>query len=598
MYGDRPESWTEVDLGTEAVRLGQVALTTSAAMGEVSSSEIPIDDPDGDVGHSSDQIKGIHHFWAYETDAPAGNQFIFYGFTGNRTYESEASLVTGEAVRITLEVNELNAAASFRVITTDEGNRPQESVGDRVAWLIASDFAYFNDNGLVVYPDTLIDAVDYRNQTAANVLDDCAEHVGFNWSLYQDESGGHAAGHSLRFFDPNTSTLDSSDLRISNVLADVDSTVFDGDGATHTWAPVAMPRLIRSPKTLASTVVMPYKDSTVVVTRAATRDIYGPIDVTAADANVKTHASAVRRANRILWENHTEEDAITVSVDLPRANVNDLRAGQRIQVKFRQLPGYKSSFVWCRVLRRTVKQAAMTDEFYTLDLDLSPQEDAQPVVGIVQQVSCNGDSAGGHDLTFPNPVTIGNILVAVIHQAENWTGDVVPPNTDLSDDNWGTGVWTELAGPGRDKTYSDTRFSRGNAIFAKVADSTNQTGHVYKYQDATVYEISGYALTGVVDLTADLETASTNLDVGSLGTPVADALCFLGVSQNTNTIGLMAFSPGLWTTDHEWTNVYFSAPFPCWQGHITADGSTAVEAGVVSSVSYPWGGVAVAIAPL
>lgn len=591
-YRNRPGNWGPIDLGSQVVRLGALSLTASAQMGDIGTSQVSFDDTAGNLGHSGDQLQAFQVIDWTETACASGNRVIARTYIRERTYHSEGSLILGAAVKIDADLADINDPAHYLVITGSDGNRPAESVGDRLTWLLGpSGYSYPDDLGLVVYPTRQMDANDYRNQTAADVFDDCAQAVGYNWFCYYRESDNDIG---LWFDDPNTSTTYSSSTRISNLLSDVDSFVDTGEGATKTW-PAKFMRLARNPEHLASGIVIPYASSTVYRQRTATSDIYGRVDTTTADSHIKTESQAIARATRLLWESRNEDDLLETAVDLPPAHVNDIREGQRIQVKTRNMPGYTSGFSWFRVIRRTVAQEEQTQDFYTVSLTLSPQEDAQPVVGIVQQVSCNGDSAGGADLTFPSPVTIGNILVAVLHQSENWTGDVIPPNTDLSDDNWGTGAWTELAGPGRDKTYSDTRFSRGNAIFAKVADSANQTGHVYKYQDATVYELSGYTLTGYGHLVKDLQSAATNLAVGTL-TPSNGALIFCGVSQNTNTIGEMAFAAGAFTTDHEWTNVYFSAPFPCWQGHLTADG-TAIATGVVSSVSYPWGGVAVSIEP-
>ena len=381
IYADRQGNWSPVDLGTNVLRLGGWSVVQSAQMGHAGQSTLVLDDLSGNIGHSGDQIVGLKIFRISELSAPSGNQVTFAGYTSDRDYSSELSLITGEAVRISVSLNDSNELGNFFIVDpNDGGDRPQETVGARLTWILsvfAGRDTTLNDNGLVVYPTTLIDAHNYGGQAYADVLDDCAQQVGYNWFIYWDETQAAGNEASLGFFNPNTSTLYSSDLRLSNILSEVDSSVQGGVGATQTWAAIA-PTLKRSPQTVSTRAIVPWSGGTVVVQRSATAVTYGAIDTVTADANITTATSAVARANRFLWESSTEEDSITVSVDLPAANVNDVREGQRIQAKFRQLPGYKSSFTWFRVLQRTVGQQEPTDELYRVELLLSPQEAAQP----------------------------------------------------------------------------------------------------------------------------------------------------------------------------------------------------------------------------
>ena len=75
------------DLGTEAVRLGQIAgLSTQAQLGIVDGSSIGIDDPDSDVGHDGDGIVGLKQFDWRESACPVGRRLIWTGYVGPRTY--------------------------------------------------------------------------------------------------------------------------------------------------------------------------------------------------------------------------------------------------------------------------------------------------------------------------------------------------------------------------------------------------------------------------------------------------------------------------------------------------------------------------------
>ena len=119
-YGDRRGNWTAVDLGTSAVRLGKWAVQSKAYMGEIGTSTIPIDDPNGDVGHDGDQILGLKLLTIYETSAPTNNQIIGDCFTRDREYVSEDSLITGAAVRINVDLADRNDEGHYYLIPGDD----------------------------------------------------------------------------------------------------------------------------------------------------------------------------------------------------------------------------------------------------------------------------------------------------------------------------------------------------------------------------------------------------------------------------------------------------------------------------------------------
>ncbi len=588
LYGSREAAFTPVDLGTQAVRLGAFSVQMAASMGDVGTSTVAIDDTTGTVGHSGDQIKGYHTIEISEDAVAAGNQLILSSITGKRTYARADSLLTGPAVRITMTLEDTNRITQFQLFRGSSSfTRPAETVGARLTALIANAATPFIDSGLVVYPTTLMDANDYNGQTASGVLDDCAETVGYNWFIYKiDET---TSDYCLAFFDPNTSTLYSSTLRLTNVLADIDSTVNGGDGATHTWGVLAGDSLDRDPQNVASGIYMPWAGGVYFGFRGATRDEFGDASITAADNNVKTLTAATARVNRLEWQSSTEEDGLSVSVNLPAANVNDVREGQRIQVKFEQLPGYKSSYTWCRVMYRTVSQQALTDEFYTVDLTLSPQEAGPPVVGIVQQAAGYANAAG-ITLSLPNPVGIGNSLIVTLNNWKTFGGYSSGPYNGLAYPSLGgTGAWSQRGGNVRTAASGDHSTMQ---IWTKVATATDQTLYLPEgYTYVMIYEVTGVTYASVVQ--ADLPGSSAVLDAGSQGSPSSSQIAFYVAGQYTPDIGAMGFTPDSgWLTDQSNTNVYFSSPRPSWQGHRVGDG-TASSAKLTSTVIYPWCGIAV-----
>ena len=61
---------------------------------------------------------------------------------------------------------------SDKTFTGDDAVRPQETAGDRLRW------AYGTRQVNPVAEVTVMDAIDYRGQTAGTVLQDCMEQMG------------------------------------------------------------------------------------------------------------------------------------------------------------------------------------------------------------------------------------------------------------------------------------------------------------------------------------------------------------------------------------------------------------------------------------
>lgn len=362
-----------VDLGNQVVRLGELeGFAETAELGAVGFSHIAFDDPTGTVGHSGDHIVGLKQFQVIENAAPSGKQRIYTGYTGPRRYHRDPrkSAIVGDDRIIDCDLVELNCILQFNVISGDDGERPAESAGDRLTWLLASGYLEAIDNGLVAYPATTMDANDYRGQFPTDVLSDLAMATGYNFFLYYDEAANQV---SLWFDDSNTSTNYTADIALSNVLSDINNTtVFSAaNGVLH-----------RDPGKVVSGVYLPYANGAFYDTDPATAAAYAPRDRVAPNANVKSAEMAQTQVARMLAENATEDDTVTCSVELPAANVNDIKRGQRVSARFSHLPGYES-FFWFRVVKRTVKQIVKTPDRYTLDLELSPSTATVPAAATI-----------------------------------------------------------------------------------------------------------------------------------------------------------------------------------------------------------------------
>jgi len=365
-------SWIET-LGTVKHELSRWA--QSAYLGEIATGAFTVNDPDGTAGHSSDGIVGLKTIRVTQSAAPAGNQYIYTGFVGPRKYRRGEDVgIIGVACEIDVTVQDINAIAGFdafnpSTVVGTEGNRPSETVGARITWLLASGYLDAGDEGLVVYPTQVMDRADYANRTPADVLADCVMAVGFNWFIRWN---GTVLGSELAFYNANTSTLDTSSLKISNAGDDNGTTIF---------APAIDVELNRDPSRVASKINYQYASGTVPVERAATAIAFARRKHIASNSDVKTAGVALIQADRLLVENSTEEDQLgPITIWVPAAHVNDALAGQRIQVKFTHLRGY-TAYTWVRILRRTVSQPQVgtdvggaNEDWYQLVLDVSPQE--------------------------------------------------------------------------------------------------------------------------------------------------------------------------------------------------------------------------------
>lgn len=448
-----------VDIGNAAVRLaGLGPIIAEAQLGAVGISSIAFDDPSANLGHAGDAILGLKQFAVTETAAPSGKRRIWTGYTGDRRYSrgqsgDDDSLRLGAARRIDVTLVDLNSFLSFRVLGVDETSafdRPAETDVARVAALLGVDFLSTTlfDNGLVSSLNPVnMDACDYTGQRAADVLNDCSQQSGKNHFVYYDES----AGEFSLFYDFNWSQVYLSDLRVSNVLADVDNST--------TFAPAPDAVLTRDPSRVAAGVFLPYADGSVYRTEddvaLSTSGTYGFRDLSAPAVNVKTSALAQARADRILTENATEDETLTLTLFLPRENVNDWREGQAAYVKLSHLPGYED-FRQVRALKRSVSQARPTDQFYTVEYECTP------LPGEPQSAWSRYAGGGGQYATpeLEDETTPGNRLLALVI-SQGGIGQTTIEYPQFNDEGVGGALqtWTEL---GWVASKSATQFPGGS----------------------------------------------------------------------------------------------------------------------------------------
>jgi len=474
--------WSE-DLGTEAVRLGQIAgLSTQAQLGSVDGSSIPIDDPDSDVGHSGDGIVGLKQFDWRESACPLGRRLIWTGYVGPRTYRrgdgTRPSLITDAARWIDVNLQDINAFLSFRLLV-DWGasgdasfNRPAETDIERVQALL--DVYYVSTtlfDGLVAASGGVdMDAVDYTGQRPIDVLNDCAQQSGRNFFVFYDESGAYTpgAGDFGLFYDFSYLPVypaNDPDFRVSNVLSDCDRT--GGEFTGPTWPPSLDAELAVDPMRVVSAAHTMVGKTAVPRQLITTSYKFAHRDMDVATPDLKTVAKAEARLDRYLDDNATEDARLTFRMRLPAANVNDWKEGQYAQVKFSHLRTDAldlSDFTPVRCVRRTVAQDEETDAFYNVDYECTPMR-GEPSGGAGPQYV--GLSYSGTP-TLPRPTTPGNVLLAIMFAAGNTTkfpiafraldsppvspaSPATPPFSALQ-----TAAWTILGSATTDKSGMDT----------------------------------------------------------------------------------------------------------------------------------------------
>ena len=498
---------SETIIATSVQLVDEKGFSARAALGEADIVKVIVDDPLGVY-----DFKGLKRWYMVETDCPAVNQLVWNGYVGHQRISRGAgsSTLFPFGRRWALDLVQENTILGFRIVTGTDGNRPTETVTARLTWLLAS--AYLStvvDHGLIATSTLPMDAVDYRGQTAKDVLADLALITGFNFHARYHEASGDI---QLAFFDFNSSLLDASTLRISNVPADVDYAL--------TWPPFEDAELDRSPDSVAAGIFLPYSGGSVYDYRLATSYEFGFRDMAAPSANVKTAAKANALLARLLAQHSTQDEQITgVRLRLPSANVNDVKHGQLINAKFSHLPGY-ATFRPMRVVSKVFSRPDnLTQTAYDVDLDLSPQPLGQKI--LLAMVSSDQQAIMS---TSPPNVTVGTA-------GPSWTLLGVATNNSVGYSGIGTVSHHQFS-----LWWTALPTSHLNVLY--LTPSVGQNSGV------SIWEISGVGDTAAIVGSAGSDTVQNNAD-NSFGsaTVSAESVLFGGYG-----ITILGYAWGLVTT--------------------------------------------------
>jgi hypothetical protein len=292
---------------------------------------------------------------------------MFTGYTHTRNLDRGPLPKVEDQRQFDVALLDLNTLWDDPVLEGSDSNRPEETDYERMTWLIGTDeFAALGiAAGVVPNTNTVsLDARDYRGEHPRLVAEECQEAASKNCFLYDYGTG------PLVYYDLATGTSLTSSARITSVLADVDEAggVFAAE----------VPRVEIDPDRVYSKVRFEYAGGHVSVINTTTEDNFRPRATTIRDSTVKSATKATNKANKYLDRSSTERNRFTVAVSVPAANVNDIRAGQRIPVKVPHLTveGLAlEDWVWMRISRRTVvpqpgKNGPVWDR-YTITLEFA-----------------------------------------------------------------------------------------------------------------------------------------------------------------------------------------------------------------------------------
>ena len=380
----------------DAVVYEETELVEVADLGTVGQSSVVIDDTTGTIN-----IVGLKNFRHTESDCE--DIHTLRGIVGDRTFERGVAEASNARV-IKVSINDANEFLALRALRGADAKRPRESVHKRMQWLASTpELGNLVELGRYQRSDEMMDKADHRNTFPGDVLAECALAAGgYNYYVYQGSDGEP----KLAFRDENASGSNSSVLRISNVSVSIGS---------NTFAPLDDATLRRTPESVFSRAILPYRNGTVMEERGATASNFRRRDGVAPNSNVKSAERASRQAREFLRQHKTEEDEIECTIEVPGGAVNLVHAGDRIQCQFGHFgPEGYSGWTYMRVKERRVRPKARSSApaVYEMSLRLSPQE------------------AGNVASSCPYELTPAGTYYPLGRVGDGWGNEVTPKPSD------------------------------------------------------------------------------------------------------------------------------------------------------------------------
>lgn len=352
-------------------------------------------------------------------ESAASQTRVMTGWTNQRKYQ-RGPFRAGADRQIVVELYDLNTFLDDILLTGGGADRPAETDYARVTWLLSTAAMTSADYGAVVagqVPNSgtvTMDAIDYRGEPPRTVLDDCAQLSGKNHFLYWDTG----AVPKLWYDDAATSTGLQSTLKISDTLADVNNTsvfapIYEGDILTL------------NPSLVKSTIAVRHKGGVQTATDLGTVGTYRQREHRSTHHRRMTASTGGVQANKWVNKLGSESQLGTVSILVPLANVNDVRAGSAVQVKLK-VAGI-TSYTYFRVIQRDVLPApgsngdAPSDVLYKVRLTF--MDDVRPTsLGVqpdshkgtvIDEVRSNGTTDDASVIIDRGGITVTNGAITV-----------------------------------------------------------------------------------------------------------------------------------------------------------------------------------------
>ena len=345
----------------------KVDMPNRAELGAISMGSISPEDPTA-------ALTLIGHKPVHIDETLCSQPRLFTGWTVERNMGrsfDQAEFIGANALIHDTSIVDLNAALGFRIITWTDGNRPEESVDDRLAWLLASNYVagpdgtLFEDTGFVHTGFSLfMDACDYRGSYPADVLADMSTRYAtvINYFVFWDATAGKAS----LFWNYIGAATFGCTISISNDVAD---TYADDVPDATCFAPITESRLERTPEAVYSDVIVNYTGGSCYRILNSTAVAFIKRGTSISRPHIGKLATAQAAGDAWLAQHNVETDRITTTIHVPADTVGLIQAGMRMEVKFTHLTDY-TSFTWMRIVACTPRPMDDLARFYDVDLEL------------------------------------------------------------------------------------------------------------------------------------------------------------------------------------------------------------------------------------
>jgi hypothetical protein len=313
----------------------QSIVAATGANGQLQQGSVALDDPSGALS-----VQGWQKLIVDEPDCTTAPHLL-WGYTADQTYQ-RGPYLTSAGRTIDVTVNDPNVLLTMGLFGQGSANRPSETDGARIAWLLAQTqiAGQITDHGLVNASGATLDATNYANLGPADVLNDAANATGRIFFVYIDQ----ATNTLGLYYDTPIATAFTSTLTLSNVLSDIS---FDSHGEpTGTCLPCYSATMASNPSSIYCELLFIYAgNQRLIAHNQTTHDTYFshfPAGVHRAiqvqNARVGKATTAQSYATRYLEHYSVEERNVRGTYRVKSSQVGLVQPGHRIGMRFTHLP--------------------------------------------------------------------------------------------------------------------------------------------------------------------------------------------------------------------------------------------------------------------